>query len=515
MSATTITRRFSLLPEDSNISLKIKSYKEITNLLVKVRALKNKYVSLMVNDIKTNSYRSYNSSLMSKFRQAVYDRLNFSQIKSPQFQSIELKERAKQCAFYDAYLVVREWVKRIENLKIIIGELIDKFRQDKAFTFLFLRGKRFSSKELKVFKQVLSQDCFKKKQSLSIFFLNNFIFQLRNLFLSQNDFESKGLFSDISLTNSLQNLLRETFKSLRLDDCLLEKVATGFSRIKKKKEIAILPSELPEYVLDGYFRKIQWLTNKKAQQIISLKEKIKKENTKRKINTKKLVEYSKSHQNLVDFISTFLGDAEFSCEKEFKKKRKLILNGIKKSILEEIVHLNLHQLITEAYHKELLDFRQNLNSYVLKRVFKPNFPRIKIAEINYDSFIQYFETKLQYKVRELLKEYFISEQFISLMIKQFQEIYSDIYNLVKIPKHKTLSISIMNRDVYKEDFTNFYSGKHYNYYKVKIGLESHQFKDFMVKDRKERIKRLKENNFEPALPTITLKNHKLLLNLPF
>jgi len=235
MSATTITRRFSLLPEYSNRSLKIKSYKEITNLLVKVRALKNKYVSLMVNDIKTNSYRSYNSTLMSQFRQAVYDRLNFSQIKSPQFQSIELKERAKQCAFYDAYLVVREWVKRIENLKIIIGEVIEKFRQDEAFTLSFLRGKRFSLKELKVFKQVLNQDCFKKKQSLSIFFLNNYIFQLRNLFLSQNDFESKGLFSDISLTNSSQDLLRETFKSLRLDDCLLENVATGFSRIKKKR----------------------------------------------------------------------------------------------------------------------------------------------------------------------------------------------------------------------------------------------------------------------------------------
>ncbi len=515
MSATTITRRFSLLPEDSDISLKIKSYKEITNLLVKVRALKNKYVSLMVNDIKINSYRSYNSSSMSQFRQAVYDRLNFSQIKSTQFQSIQLKERAKQCAFYDAYLVVREWVKRIENLKIIIGELIDKFRQDKAFTFLFLRGKRFSSKELKVFKQVLNQDCFKKKQSLSIFFLNNFIFQLRNLFLAQNDFESKALFSDISLTNSLKNLSRETFKSLRLDDCLLEKVATGFSRIKKKKEIAILPSELPEYVLDGYFRKIQWLTNRKAQQIISLREKIKKEDAKRKSSANKLVEYSKSLQNLVGFISTFIGDAEFSCEKEFKKKRKLILDGFKKGILEEIVDLDLHQLITEAYHKELLDFRQNPNSYLLKRVFKPNFPRIKIADINHDSFIQYFEIKLQYKIREFLKEYFISEQFISLMIEQFREINLDIYNLVKIPEHKTLSISIINRDVYKEDFTNFCSSKHYNYYKIKIGLESHQFKNYMVRDRKERIKRLKENNFEPALPTITLKNHKLLLNLPF
>jgi hypothetical protein len=148
MSASIITRKFSLLPDASDKALKNKSYKETTDLLVKIRALKNKYVSLMVADIKANSYNSYDSTSTSKFRQAVYDRLNFSQVKSPQFQSIELKERAKQCAFYDAYLVVREWVKRTENLKIIVGALIEKFRHDEMFTSSFLKGKRFSSKEL-------------------------------------------------------------------------------------------------------------------------------------------------------------------------------------------------------------------------------------------------------------------------------------------------------------------------------------------------------------------------------
>jgi len=513
MSASIITRKFSLLPDASDITLKNKSYKETTDLLVKIRALKNKYVSLMVTDVKANSYNSYDSTSMSRFRQAVYDRLNFSRVKSPQFQSIELKERAKQCAFYDAYLAVREWVKRTENLKTIIGALIDKFKHDKGFALSFLRGKRFSSKELSEIRSALSKDCFKKRQSLSVFFINNFILQLRNLFLAQNDFESKDLFSDISLTNPLQALVRETFKSLKLDDYLLEEVANSFSRTKKKKEIAVLPSQLAEYVLDGYFRKIRWLTGRKARQIISLRNKLKKE--KGKSNSNKFVKLTKSLRSLEDSLSTFMGDAEFSCENEFKKKRKLVLAGPKRALLEKITCLDLSPLITKAYQKELLAFQQNPNHYVLKRIFKPYFPRIKIGAINFDSFLQYFETKLQYKVRDLLKERFISEQFVSLTIKQFQKIQLDIYDLIKKPEHKTLSISIANRDVYKEKFTASQSGEQRKYYKIKIGLISHQFQTFKVRDRKERIKKLKESSFEPALPSITLKNRKLLLNLPF
>jgi len=465
----------------------------------------------MVADVKANSYNSYNSTSISRFRQAVYDRLNFSRVKSPQFQSIELKERAKQCAFYDAYLVVREWVKRTENLKIIVGALIDKFRHDDAFTSSFLRGKRFSSKELSEIRRALSQDCFKKRQSLSVFFINNFILQLRNLFLAQNDFEIKDLFSDISLTNPLQVLVRETFKSLKFDDYLLEKVANSFSRTKKKKEIAVLPSQLAEYVLEGYFRKIQWLSSRKARQIISLRNKFKKG----KSNSNKILKLTKSLRSLVDSLSTFIGGVEFSCEKEFKKKRKLVLAGLKRAILEKITRLDLPQLITKAYQKELLAFQQNPNHYILKRIFKPNFPQIKIGAINFDSFLQYFETKLQYKVRDLLKERFISEQFVSLTIKQFQKIQLDIYDLIKKPEHKTLSISVVNRDVYKEDFTTSQSGEQRDFYRIKLGLISRQFQTFKVRDRKERIKKLKESNFEPALPSITLKNRKLLLNLPF
>ena len=48
MSALTITRTFALLPNE----LPCKSYKEMTNLLVKERALKNRYTALMIADIR-------------------------------------------------------------------------------------------------------------------------------------------------------------------------------------------------------------------------------------------------------------------------------------------------------------------------------------------------------------------------------------------------------------------------------------------------------------------------------
>ena len=88
MSASTITRKFSLLPDTSDRVLKIKSYKETTDLLVKVRALKNKYVSLMVADVKANSYNSYNSTSMSRFRQAVYDN-GLTLAKDAQFELVD------------------------------------------------------------------------------------------------------------------------------------------------------------------------------------------------------------------------------------------------------------------------------------------------------------------------------------------------------------------------------------------------------------------------------------------
>ena len=64
MSSTILTRTFSLLPEPSD-SVSYKSfYKEITDLLVKTRALKNEYVSLMVSDLSITPIKVYSSCLL-------------------------------------------------------------------------------------------------------------------------------------------------------------------------------------------------------------------------------------------------------------------------------------------------------------------------------------------------------------------------------------------------------------------------------------------------------------------
>ena len=271
MLALNITRTFALLPKEHPYQ----SYKEITNLLVKERALKNRYVRLMVADIKKNSYDSYKSTSLSRFRQAVYDRLKFSHVLSPQFQSIALKERAKQCAFYDAYLSVREWVKRVENLKQIIDKVSDIFRKDRAFTLSFLKGKRFRSEELKEIKILLRYDCFGKRQDLSNEFLNNYLLQVRNLFLLSNDYQIENLYLEGPCSTSLQTRVKKSFQHLHLKDDFIEKVATGFYRTKKRKKISVLPSDLAEYMVVCYMRQFQWITTRKVQQILSLKKKIK------------------------------------------------------------------------------------------------------------------------------------------------------------------------------------------------------------------------------------------------
>jgi transposase len=101
------------------------------------------------------------------------------------------------------------------------------------------------------------------------------------------------------------------------------------------------------------------------------------------------------------------------------------------------------------------------------------------------------------------------------MITQFRTLHSDLYSLVNPPEHKALSLSVMNRDVYKDNFTILHNNSGRKFYKLKLGLLSRQFKSFQVRDDKDRIGELKRRGFNPALPSISFKGRKLLLNLPF
>ena len=506
MSAVTITRTFAILPE----TRPFQSYKEMTDLFVKLRALKNRYVSLMAADIiKDQSFTSYSSTSMSRFRQAVYDRLKFSHVPSPQFQSYTLKERAKQCAFYDAYLKVREWIKRIETLKSIITLLMDKCTTDIPFIYSFLKGERFYSTQLKEIRKAVAYDCFAKKQSLSTFFLNNHLLQVRNLFLASNDFQIKDLASPVSKERSFQYLIKQKLSSLSLNTSLYEKIITGFYRRKKRKSILLSPDEILPSLFEGYIRKLQWKTTKQAQQILKIRKQMIKERKKSQFKKSRIEAYKKKMQRILYFLRALLGEVEVSSEKDFKHQRKALLAPFKQEILERISLLDLHQLIADAYHKEILELRQNPDQYILRRIFKPRFPAINVNELSYTAFLHYCTIKLQYKLRKLLKHEFLSEILLNEMKTQLSLLKEELYSRVPVPLHRSLSLSVMNRDVYKEDLSNDKSPQ------IRIGLLSRRFKAFHVKDEKYRIKTLKEDAFIPALPIITLKNCKLLLNLPF
>ena len=120
-----------------------------------------------------------------------------------------------------------------------------------------------------------------------------------------------------------------------------------------------------------------------ALSMFSFLKKIQKEQMKKKINTTKLERLTTRINNIKHSLSLLIGDIEFSSSKEFKKKRSLLLKPLKGDFLRKCSSLDIQTLIRESFEKELLDFTQNDNHYVLKRIFKPYYPTIPLEKIDY------------------------------------------------------------------------------------------------------------------------------------
>jgi transposase len=127
----------------------------------------------------------------------------------------------------------------------------------------------------------------------------------------------------------------------------------------------------------------------------------------------------------------------------------------------------------------------------------------------------YMARRFQYKVRELLKEHFLTPTFMKLVMAQLEQLQEHVADLVKIPQHRTLSISIMNRDVYREAFHLDLDDPENGHHSIQLGLISRKFRSMRVRDDRQRIHSMKARGFDPLLPRITLKDRKLLFHLPF
>ena len=541
MTPVTIIRQFSLLPLEEKGELvrglaKKPIYKHFTDGFVKIRELKNAYIQQLVPAISEGEIEPFRNTGKAAAK-GMYDEKQFRTMKSPMFRSWELKERVKRPSFYEVYDITRNWIVRNERLKTLSRELVKTFQEDSAIQDKFLKGKRYFYSELKELLTILKDNRFGNSSNgynnrPSVHELNNLIFQLRNLFLIKHDFPSHLLFAPFVSLNPFQENIRALFLGLKLSEAFRMKVASGFLRKKKGKLEPIPEPELIEYWLTQYFRTIGTITTKKINKFYSNQEIIQTLKKKR-IKTKKqqvhLDELRCENKRVMRFIEQRVGAISFTSIKEFIRTRGVELSLRKGEILKELPHVSLQDLMKEAFAEELNSYKEEGSHLVLRKFFKPPRLRYKITETSFFSFIEYLKTQLRNKIREVMKEEFLTERFISSLYEALELIGTDIYKHVNAPKCKNLSVSQTAKDekIFISDLLgNDLEGIDYAHLTARIGFQARKFTSVKIVDEKKltvdgekvnvsRIKQLLNEEFIPLNPTLTLKHRKLIVHLPF
>lgn len=507
-----MTRKFALIPTvQKSLDKKQRTYSMMTDMFVKITSLKNVYIKKLIEYAKLGHLSDFKGSSKVDARH-LYDSLQFTKLDGLPFsksgnRQFNLKERVKQCTNFEAYEIVRNWLVRNENLKQILDYLISKFENDDEFILTFLAGRRFNSNEIKEIRNILETNCFEQQQRLSNFYLNNHIYQIRNLFLSSLDFQVKFL-------ENPKNTLHRSFSNILLNlhgtPSFMEEIMNSFTRTKKKKIINISKHELFSHLTSLYLRKIKFVTLKRVQRFISLRNKRKKllekkQNRSTHVLIKKIersIDYTKSR--LFSIIEPF----QFATKNQFIRKRDTQLRDKTDKIQQKVKFLdvnNLYQLVKNAFTKEINTYFHGNNQYVMKSIYKPSFPSIQISNVSFDSLLEYIETKIQYKIRENLKTLFMTKTIKSIFRKGFEYIKKYFYNIVSIPEVKTFSLNLITTETFQESYENL---------GFKLGFIANKFISFRITDKQNRLKQFIEK-FKPANPTITFKHRKLLLNLPF
>lgn len=97
-------------------------------------------------------------------------------------------------------------------------------------------------------------------------------------------------------------------------------------------------------------------------------------------------------------------------------------------------------------------------------------------------------------------------QFVKYIVPQLKLIENNIYDMVNIPRFKTLSVQIINKDVWKVDFNNLI---------LNLGFHYRRWCHFKISDEKQRINQMLQLGWLPKSPTIKLQGNKIFLQLPF
>ncbi len=500
-----LTRKFALIPAVYNLLDKKRTYSAMTDIFVKIISLKNMYIKKLIehakeghlNDFKGSSKidasRVYNTLSFTRF-----DGLAFSKSKNKQFR---LKERVRRCANFEAYIMVRNWLIRNENLKVILDYLISKFENDEEFTLTFFAGKRFSSRQIQEIRNALEKNCFGQRQNLSTFYLNNHIYQIRNLFFKVFDFPSSLLHTP---QNKLQSLISEILLNMNNLPSFIKYIANNFTRKKNRKVILISEDNLFQYLLNLYIKNCKSLTTRLAQRIFALQKK------KHKLTKNKSIErIDKSIRATEKKLFSLITPFHFGTKKQFLRERSDQIDNIKAQFLQEINTFtsdDLYRFIEDIFIEECEAHFHVDNQYVLRSLFKPKFSPIRIFEISFNSLMKYIATKIRYKIREHLKQFFMTDTINSMFQKGFTYLQDNLEKLVSNPDVKTFSLKLIMPATFREDYENL---------GFKLSFISNKFISFKITDDRNRLKECMEKGFVPTNPTITFKHRKLLLNLPF
>ena len=528
-----ITRRFSLTPLTGS---RRDAVSKVNVGLSKAKALTNVYVRDMIMRIQNRELRvdSLESESKSLVRARIYDLFDYSKMESPAFRSHPnpLHNRIKQAAFYRALTITRLWLMRNHNLTTCVDNLQALFKTDVVATLRFLEGKNLYGEPVAPFYRALSEDVFGRKQAMTNYFLNNHLKQVSNLLIDSNDV---SLIDRVKKT--IEQLLNESAEAKQVIAPFIKKIISSFKEKKQGKYVSIGVNGIFSHFLAQFFKKLIFSTTRDVNTIISQKNKVAKleakikkrgdpEQRDRLLKRKeKALKTIQNRKNRLNAVLPELSSLIITSKKDldsFKTQRKSIFYNKKAEFLAKM-ELKLIDHVNETLRQKLHDLSEAETSReLLSPIFKPSFPKLIVKTADFEEFVAYFKTKIEYSIRSQLRTLFLSasEEFLTILSRALETVKNDIQHLVKIPTARALTVQIQD--------SQYNYAPDYHHLTAKLGLCKRETIHFKINDKKrfrtdnnekEEISRiqelLKHDNVEVKLPTITLDAGRILVSLPF
>jgi len=504
-SKYTLSRTFAIIPnykENDGLD-KYLQYSKMTKIFAKFNAYKNMFTQWLIAFYLKDELANLEwfKSKSVKGAGYIFNEFGLKNFKVNDYTNSKYKEynfklhtRLRRTAYYEAYISVRGWIKRRAYLREILRVIIEKFSSDDDFSIYFFSRVRFRYTDLFDFYPHISRDCFGVKSKVTVNYLNNMLGQIRNIFFQNFDFT-------VADSHPFELFIEQVIDSFRgNEDDFVSITATSFTKKEKGTIINIDQNDVFAHLLDSFFRRCTTISTNmvKRKQFERLKE--------------------------------FIGNDDII---DFKKKRNSLFHQHKTSYSKNITLNDVHKSISEVWASFLDGFFSENNHYLIKKIFNPPYISKYTPNISFESFCDFFDCEIYYKIRELFKFYFIqyddSYHFLNYVIDNLEVIYTNIDDYLKIPVHKGFSIPINTEKIYDfidkqeakilrnnpvEKINNFIKNSHKDLFFM-VNFIPHSRIFFHIIDSNLRFSRLIEQNVGFLNPTLTFKNCKILLNLPF